>query len=424
MSSDSAAERGSLFVDGLRKTYRVPAEGHLTYRSLREDVVRMIRRPRRSSLQEFVALDGVSFSAEAGDRVGVIGRNGSGKSTLLKVLARITSPDAGRAEIVGRVGSLLEVGTGFHPELSGRDNIFLSGAILGLRRREIANRLDEIVDFAGVHRFIDAPVKRYSSGMYLRLAFAVASSLEPDILLVDEVLAVGDADFQNKCLGRMSELATQNRTVLFVSHSMSSVLRLCNRAVLLDRGRVVASGHPADVVRAYLGGDRAPGSREWGVDPRFSVAQLREVAVMSKGAVTDVVDIDEQIDIRVRYEHRSTEYGVRPSVGIALSNAEGVVLFSTHDFNDVRWRQQTRKPGPVESVLHIPANFLAQGTMTVLVGLYTQNPDIALHVEPDAVGFTVQDRTTGLGARGEYAGDWPGVVRPKLEWTITTAEAE
>ncbi|HEX8521124.1 MAG TPA: ABC transporter ATP-binding protein [Tepidisphaeraceae bacterium] len=240
-------------AQGLGKLYEIQRgqKGHLT---LRETFMRRLQHPfERPAKEQFWALRDVSFDIRAGDVVGIIGRNGAGKSTLLKVLSRITAPTEGRVELVGRVGSLLEVGTGFHPELTGRENVFLNGAILGMRRVEIARRFDEIVDFAGVQQFIDTPVKKYSSGMYVRLAFAVAAHLETEILIVDEVLAVGDIDFQRKCLGKMQEVAGSGRTVLFVSHNMSAVQRLCQRAILLRTGKLVCAGGVDDVVREYLG---------------------------------------------------------------------------------------------------------------------------------------------------------------------------
>jgi lipopolysaccharide transport system ATP-binding protein len=246
-------------VEQLGKRYELGAP-QARYRTLREAVTTsasgLLSRARRRSPGDaptlLWALQDVSLSVPRGKAVGVIGRNGSGKSTLLKVLSRVTAPTVGRVEVRGRVGTLLEIGTGFHNELTGRENIFLSGAILGMRRSEISRRFDEIVDFAGVERFIDTPVKRYSSGMYMRLAFAVAAHLEPHVLLVDEVLAVGDAAFQRKCLGRMSNVADEGRTVLFVSHDVDAVQRLCSHCVLLDEGRVVAFGPAAEVVRQYL----------------------------------------------------------------------------------------------------------------------------------------------------------------------------
>jgi ABC-type polysaccharide/polyol phosphate transport system ATPase subunit len=263
MSSDA---RDAIRVDGLGKRYRV--DHTRGYRTLREtltesarDISHWFRRSgaRTRPPTDYVwALQDVTFAVPQGNAIGIIGRNGSGKSTLLKILSRVTEPTMGIADIRGRVGSLLEVGTGFHPELTGRENVYLSGAILGMRRAEIQRRFDAIVEFAEVSRFVDMPVKRYSSGMYLRLAFSVAAHLEPQILLVDEVLAVGDAAFQKKCLGRMGDVTGQGRTVLFVSHNLDAVQRLCSTSILLDQGRVVAEGPTWSVVRRYL--ERVAGS--------------------------------------------------------------------------------------------------------------------------------------------------------------------
>jgi lipopolysaccharide transport system ATP-binding protein len=240
---------------GLSKSYRIDHQAG-GYRTLREALSSLAKRPLRRggpSHETISALKDVSFEVRRGEALGIIGRNGAGKSTLLKILSRITPPTAGRAEVYGRLGSLLEVGTGFHPELTGRENIFLNGAILGMSRREIAARFDEIVDFAETERFLDTPVKRYSSGMYTRLAFAVAAHLRTDILVVDEVLAVGDAAFQDKCLGKMGEVAGAGRTVLFVSHNMAAISRLCTRAILVDAGMITREGAPEEVVAQYLG---------------------------------------------------------------------------------------------------------------------------------------------------------------------------
>ncbi|MEO8192529.1 MAG: ABC transporter ATP-binding protein [Gemmatimonadales bacterium] len=248
----------ALMVEGLAKSYRIArALGRQPYRTLQEEVVALPKNlwkratGRAETMETFWALEDVSFEVNEGEVVGIIGRNGAGKSTLLKILSRITEPTRGRADIYGRVGALLEVGTGFHPELSGRENIFLSGAILGMRKTEIARRFDEIVDFAEVEQFIDTPTKRYSSGMYTRLAFAVAAHLEPEILLVDEVLAVGDAAFQKKCLGKMEDVAGQGRTVFFVSHNNQAVRQLCTRAILLEHGRVAADGPTDSTLAVY-----------------------------------------------------------------------------------------------------------------------------------------------------------------------------
>ena len=266
MSSEPLPPRAAIAVHGLAKRYRIGAVSNPAFRygSLRETVVEAARAgarrigrlsARARTADAFIwALDDVSFTVDRGEVVGIVGRNGAGKSTLLKVLSRITKPTRGSAALRGRVGSLLEVGTGFHPELTGRDNVYLNGAILGMRRAEIERRFDDIVEFSGVSAFIDTPVKRYSSGMYVRLAFAVAAHLEPEILLVDEVLAVGDAEFQKRCLGKMQDVVHEGRTILFVSHNMAAVKALCRRALWIDAGRVAADGSVDAVVDACLSG--------------------------------------------------------------------------------------------------------------------------------------------------------------------------
>lgn len=244
-------------AQGLSKRYRI-GDGLASYETLRESITRLAKAPfvrlmgRGSRQQTIWALDDVSFQVKRGEVLGIIGRNGAGKSTLLRLLGRITEPTRGRAEVWGRVGSLLEVGTGFHPELTGGENVFLNGAILGMKRREIVAKFDAIVSFAEVEKFIDTPVKHYSSGMYLRLAFSVAAHLEPEILLVDEVLAVGDASFQKRCLGKMGEVSQEGRTVLFVSHNIGAVTELCHRALLLEHGKLAAEGPASDVVARYV----------------------------------------------------------------------------------------------------------------------------------------------------------------------------
>jgi lipopolysaccharide transport system ATP-binding protein len=248
----------ALRVEGLSKRYRLG--GLQPYQTLRDSVVDLLRgRREQKKKADFWALSDVSFELKEGEVLGIVGRNGAGKSTLLKLLSRITSPDTGSIEIHGRMGSLLEVGTGFHPELTGRENIFMNGTLLGMRRKEIERKFDEIVEFSGVEEFLDTPVKRYSSGMRVRLGFAVAAHLEPEILVVDEVLAVGDAEFQRKCLGRMNQVASEGRTVLYVSHQMDSILGLCNRAIWLDKGTLRLDGSPSSVVKEYLGSGTSAG---------------------------------------------------------------------------------------------------------------------------------------------------------------------
>jgi lipopolysaccharide transport system ATP-binding protein len=415
-------------VEGLGKRYRIGRQrdpyGRLTeslWGAMRAPVD-LLRGKRRETGEWIWALRDVSFDLRQGDVVGVIGRNGAGKTTLLKVLSRITEPTEGSATLRGRVGSLLEVGTGFHPELTGRENVFMSGAVLGMRRAEIIRRFDEIVEFAGIEQFLDTPVKRYSSGMQVRLGFAVAAHLEPEILFIDEVLAVGDADFQKKCLGKMSEIGQAGRTILFVSHSMPAMLRLCERAVLLDHGRVVTAGPTHDVVRAYLESDLGRTSeRRWdnpSTAPGDDVARLRSVRVVrAQGGRGDEVDITEPLDIEIEYWSAASG-DLRPSVNVHVFNGEGICLFAVDDSSNAGWRSIPRRPGLVRSTCRIPGNFLAEGRVTLNVAVATYNPTHGHAVELDAIAFQVVDRTEGDGVRGTYAGEWPGVVRPMLDWTV------
>jgi lipopolysaccharide transport system ATP-binding protein len=365
------------------------------------------------------ALKDVSFEIRRGEVVGIIGCNGAGKSTLLKILSRITEPTTGLAEIHGRVGSLLEVGTGFHQELTGRENVYLNGAILGMKRTEIDRKFDEIVAFSEVEKFIDTPVKHYSSGMYLRLAFAVAAHLEPEILLVDEVLAVGDARFQKKCLNKMQDVGEQGRTVLFVSHNMPAITRLCERAILLDEGRVIEDGPGHAVVNTYLtAGMGTAAVREWpdpARAPSGEVARLRAVRVRTAdGRIADTIDIQRPVGIEVEYEVLQPGYVILSYNH--LFNKEGTLAFSTHDL-DPAWRQRPRPTGRYMSTVWIPGNLLAEGMMFVGSGLVTTDPTSRQFYVPDAVAFQVVDNLDGDTARGDWVGHHPGVVRPLLKWT-------
>jgi lipopolysaccharide transport system ATP-binding protein len=380
--------------------------------------------PARESAENIWALRDASFVIDPGEKVGLIGRNGAGKSTLLKILSRITTPTTGRAAIYGRVGSLLEVGTGFHMELTGRENVMLNGAILGMSRREVAAKFDEIVDFADIERFIDVPLKRYSSGMQMRLAFSVAASLEPEILLVDEVLAVGDANFQRKCLGRMEEVSSSGRTIVFVSHNVSAVLRLCGRVIMLDQGSVVADGPATTVVRSYLdegagrSAERLLGERTNGDD----VATLRAVRVVdSFGEISESIDIRNDIFISVEYDRYDTSLDT--SVNLHFFNDEGICLFISSDSisADVPSLRIAAK-GRVRSVCRIPGNFLAEGTVYVHAAVSSYNPTRVHAYEADAVAFQVVDSMASGTARGAYANDLPGVVRPFLDWRIHTSD--
>ena len=398
------------------------------YKTIRETLVDLaiapLRRLRSGSarsgqeVETFWALRDVNFDVNAGEVIGIIGRNGAGKSTLLKILSRITEPTLGFAEIHGRVSSLLEVGTGFHGELTGRENLYLNGAILGMRRAEIARKFDEIVAFAEVERFIDTPVKHYSSGMYLRLAFAVAAHLEPEILIVDEVLAVGDASFQKKCLNKMQDASELGRTVLFVSHNMPAITRLCQRVILLDGGSVLRDGPAAQVVSEYLKtGLGTTAAREWAPEsrrPGGQVAGLLAVRVRDEnGVITDVVDIRRPARIEMDYDVRTPDYVLMPH--FEFNNEEGVTAFSAHDV-DPEWRRRPRPIGRYRSTAWIPGNLLAEGTMFVTAGLITMDPVIDQFYARDAVAFQVVDSLDGDSARGDVADHMEGVVRPLLQW--------
>jgi lipopolysaccharide transport system ATP-binding protein len=423
MSSDLAIR-----VESLGKRYRIGAtQGVGRYRSLREEIAEgVVRRRRKNERREFWALRDVSFDVHAGETVGIIGRNGAGKSTLLKILARITPPTTGRGETRGRVGSLLEVGTGFHPELTGLENIQLSGAIMGMRRAEVARHFDQIVEFSGLEKFLDTPVKRYSSGMYMRLAFSVAAHLDSEILLVDEVLAVGDADFQKKCLGRMEELGESGRTVLFVSHSMPSVLRLCSRVIFLDDGGVAADGGGTTVVEAYLGHGPGGAVREWGDSekaPGDDRVRMRAVRLLDEHhSPIAEVEIRQPVWLEVEYWNLTDDPLFRPSTYIHVRNTEGVFLFASWDTNNLAWRTTPRGRGLVRVRCEFPGNFFAEGGVVVSAGVTSIKPIVYHAAEDDVVAFHVVDRSSGDGVRGEWAGDFPGVLRPMLNWECVTEE--
>jgi homopolymeric O-antigen transport system ATP-binding protein len=373
------------------------------------------------------ALRDVSFEVRAGDRVGVIGRNGAGKSTLLKVLTRITHPTEGRAELVGSVGSLLEVGTGFHPELTGRENIFLNGAIIGMKRAEVRAKFDEIVEFSEIGKYLDTPVKRYSSGMYVRLAFAVAAHLEPDILVVDEVLAVGDLEFQKKCLGKMSDVAREGRTVMFVSHNMGAITALCSRAILLEQGRVVEEGITHDVVGAYITrGMDVSGSVEWedpDEAPGSGIAKLRAVRVSQDGVVTSDIEIDK--DVSVEIDFWNLQEGASLSAAIHLIDRSGVTVFAANNapsasLHDDGWAARPHPVGLYRTVCTIPGNFLNDGMYRVTVLVIKDGSRTAARVD-EVVSFTVHD--TGA-MRKEYTGPWIGSIRPRLAWDTEQLSGE
>ena len=421
----------ALRVEDLSKQYRIGAKRG-RYKTLRESIMDVLQSPlhmaaklkhRKSmgtaeEVDTIWALRDVSFEIKPGEVVGFIGRNGAGKSTLLKILSRITEPTSGFAELHGRVCSLLEVGTGFHPELTGRENIYLNGAILGMKRVEIERKFDEMVSFAEVEKFIDTPVKHYSSGMYLRLAFAVAAHLEPEILVIDEVLAVGDMNFQKKCLNKMQDVGQHGRTVLFVSHNMPAITRMCQRAILLDEGRVLRDGLSHDIVKAYLNsGLGTTAAREWldaAKAPGGEVARLRAVRVRREGGeIAEVVDIRRPVQVEMEYEVLRAGYVLLPYYD--FHNEEDVHVFGAGDLDPV-WRGRQRPKGRYVSTAWIPGNLLAEGTLFVTVGLTTMNPQIRQFREREAIAFQIIDSLDGDSARGDVTGGWRGVMRPLLKW--------
>ena len=413
----------TVVADGLSKRYRI-GEYKAGYETLRDTLSHNVRRALRlehvdHSLEEIWALEDVSFTVDEGEVVGFIGRNGAGKSTLLKILTRITPPTRGTASIRGRVGSILEVGTGFHPELTGRENTFLNGAILGMKRREIKAKFDEIVEFSGIGKFIDTPVKRYSSGMYVRLAFAVAAHLDPEVLIIDEVLAVGDYEFQQRCMGRIEDISGSGRTVLFVSHDMQAITRLCNRAYWLHHGQVAADGPAEDVVARYLQDasgaasevvfepDRAPGTD----DVRLSGARVVDV----NGETVSTVDVREPVGVEIRFEVLRDTGPLFPK--IKLANDRGEVVFNAFDTTD-RWRTSP-EPGTYTCTAWIPSNLLNEGVIGIDVTVASLGaPTLHNHINvPSMIRFHVTDPGLGDSAKGLFTGQLRGGVRPLLDWT-------
>jgi lipopolysaccharide transport system ATP-binding protein len=361
--------------------------------------------------EDFWALKAVSFEVKQGDRIGIIGRNGAGKSTLLKILSRITEPTTGSVRIKGRVASLLEVGTGFHPELTGRENIFLNGAILGMGRAEIKKKFDEIVDFAEIEKFLDTPVKRYSSGMYVRLAFAVAAHLEPEILIVDEVLAVGDAQFQKKCLGKMQDVsAREGRTVLFVSHNMGAVSALTKRAIVLDAGRVNFIGHSDDAVMKYLASSYNNNVVWVAAEPSIKTIQFLRGEISSGGLVSNELDVLKNIDITIQYEVRKPVKGA--VVAVIVHASDGALLFSTEDTDCRTELLEKRESGNFKSTITIPGGWLNKGEYHVRLSSGIPGSEIFDNVE--ALNFTLVDTGNHL-TRGHRSSAY---LLPSIMWTL------
>ncbi len=365
------------------------------------------------------ALKDVSFTVEQGEVLGIIGRNGAGKSTLLKILSRVTAPTSGKVKVKGRIASLLEVGTGFHPELTGRENIYLNGAILGMSRKEIERKFDEIVDFSGVEQFIDTPVKRYSSGMYVRLAFAVAAHLDPEILIVDEVLAVGDAEFQKRCLGKMEKVAKEGRTVLFVSHNMPAVNRLCQKAILLENGKIKEKGAAFAITYNYLTSDSSSAAeRQWknlSTAPGDAVARLKSVRILQNDQVTETIDIRYPVAVEMEFWNLSETKKLFSS--FSFYNEQGTLLFVSADLQKKEWVTKIRSRGIYRSRCIIPGNLLAEGRISVVAEVSTSEPVYEIHfLEFDSAGFQAVDTNEPGSARNGWGRNIPGVLRPSLEW--------
>ena len=361
-------------------------------------------------IEDFWALKNVTFEVNPGEVIGIIGRNGAGKSTLLKVLSRITEPSEGRITIQGRVASLLEVGTGFHPELTGRENIFLNGAILGMSRAEIRKKFDEIVAFAEVEKFLDTPVKRYSSGMYVRLAFAVAAHLEPEILVVDEVLAVGDAAFQKKCLGKMKDVAGHGRTVLFVSHNMSAVQSLCESAIFLNNGSVEALGKPEELINRYLGSfetaQTAKDYRGTGANGD-SIAVLLEASLLDhRGETTLALDFYEGGILEVTYQILKRGYLPVPNIHFFNQKGDYVMVIGEDK------RNLSGEEGIYKSTIKIPGHFLNAGQYTLGLAISTIEPEIIHFYDREGLVFNVFENMEKRDS--DYRNEIPGVVRPKF----------
>ena len=406
--------RHAIEVESLGKRYRL-GDGRYRYETIREAVTSRLRRARSAgeSTRDLWALKDVTLSVDEGDVVGVVGRNGAGKTTLLKLLARIIEPTTGVARTRGRVGALLDVGTGFHPELTGRENVYLNGAVLGMSRAEIRRRFDEIVAFAGIERFLDTPLKRYSSGMYVRLAFAVAAHVEPDIVVVDEVLAVGDAEFQKKCLTKMSAFGVEGRTVLFVSHDLGGIGQLCGRAVWLDRGSVMADGATSTVLRQYLASTASrPNQAEFELEPDKPVQPLSIALGDAPGGTAQAAIRGESVSLHLRFLTRMPIAGF--DLAFYILNRHGVQVLC-ENWSDTRQGVGVSiQKGEYDAFLTIPP-ILPVGDYVVGIWMGTHYDETLLHEE--VMSFRVE-------ARPDDRQEWierPRVVQPPVVWRVTAA---
>ncbi|MFT5728354.1 MAG: lipopolysaccharide transport system ATP-binding protein [Desulforhopalus sp.] len=413
-------------VENLSKKYIIGHQKQERYTALRDVIAHKFKRlgkrichplshsSEEGTQEEFWALKDINFEIKQGDRVGIIGGNGAGKSTLLKILSRITEPTTGRLTIRGRVASLLEVGTGFHPELTGRENIFLNGAILGMGKAEIKRKFDEIVNFAEVEKFLDTPVKRYSSGMYVRLAFAVAAHLEPEILLVDEVLAVGDAAFQEKCLGKMENISKEGRTLLFVSHNLAFIRALCTKSILLEKSILRLNSSTENVIKSYLSTHiQKESSIQWSDDITVrSEYVLFHKAYLMDASQTHISGIDCNGDFYIAIEYEVLKSVKSLRIGFILQNSEGVLICGSNDLAE--WPEVYREIGFYKSYCKFPGNILAQGVHSLCFGASKFPYEKPLIRTDFCLTFTVND-TDREGMTKEKL---PGVIKPNISWQV------
>lgn len=418
-------------IKGVSKKYKIQRPE--SYVTLRDKISDFLKKPSIlfknlkkiiSNDSVFWALNDITLDIRKGETLGIIGKNGAGKTTLLKVLSRITSPTMGHIKLYGRVASLLEVGTGFHPELSGRENIYFNGSILGMKKKEIDNKFDEIVDFADVHEFIDTPIKRYSSGMQVKLAFSVAAHLEPEILLIDEVLSVGDIAFQKKSLGRMEKIVNEGRTVIFVSHNLGAVQRLCTRTILLDQGSIVMNGPTDKVIAKYAGNSTGQmGQQEWTNDtaPGNEVVRILSIKVLDKNENISVhFDVRDPITIEIQYKVLKS---IEPQcVTFVFHNELERPIFISRDNSYSPWSCVNNPLGIYKSSCFIPPDFLNHGMISVAIIVEPMDA-IRRYPRPlvkDAVVFYVGDKMNPEGTRGNYPFEWESYVsvRPRLHWTV------
>jgi len=415
-------------IKNLSKRYWISHEPGGIYAcasSLRDDVAglfKVLAHRRKKTKEHIWALKDINLSIEQGEILGVIGHNGAGKSTFLKILTRITPPTKGEAIVRGRIGSLLEVGTGFHPELTGRENVYLNGAILGMKKKEIDKKFEEIVDFAGIRQFLDTPLKRYSTGMGVRLAFSIAANLDPEILLIDEVLSVGDAAFQKKSYDKMEEVTQKSgRTILFVSHNMGAIQGLCKRTVLLDKGQIVKVGPTEEVINYYLNSGNISSAEKIWEDQKTAPGD-EFIKLHSARVCDDLGNLKESIDakepVNVEIEYWNLKPGAQRIAGVHFWNDKGVRMFISHDLDNKDWRSKVLPMGLVESVCHVPGNVFSDGRVFLTILLYTFDGIPLDNVTArNVISFRVMDDFENDVARADIYTHNSGVVNPKLKWS-------